>query len=187
MAPLPSDLTAELIAASVVAVPPLARNADLSINVAENRALCKHLYAGGVTSWLYGGNANFYNLGASNFESEMAAIAGIAEDISAGGGTPPLVIPSVGPDFGKMMDQAKILKRMNFATAMVLPLDFPSTAEGSSAGIRHFARAFGKKVCYVRLLRASNGPGDLAFVRACRSLCMSSLTKSGPQPRLNSS
>lgn len=53
MAPLPTDLTAERIAASPVAVPPIARHADLSINVDANRALCAHLHSGGVTSWLY--------------------------------------------------------------------------------------------------------------------------------------
>ena len=122
------------------------RHADLSLNVSENRALCAHLYAGGVTSWLYGGNANFYNLGAGEFESEMSTLATIAAEVGATGSAAPLVIPSVGPDYGKMMDQAKILARMDFKTAMVLPLDFPATAEGSSAGIRAFAKAFGKKV-----------------------------------------
>lgn len=42
-----------------------------------------------------------------------------------------------------MMDQAAVLAKMDrFRTAMVLPLDFPSTAEGAATGIRNFAHAF---------------------------------------------
>jgi hypothetical protein len=69
------------------------------------------------------------------------------QDIAAEVGTrDTIVIPSVGPDYGKMMDQAEILKDMDFPTAMVLPLSFPGTAEGAVTGVRNFARVFGKKV-----------------------------------------
>lgn len=140
---LPTDLTAVEIAASVVAVPPLARNADLTVDVDANRALCAHLQAGGVTTWLYGGNANFYNIAVSEFESTMQAMLDIADEV---GDASTLVIPSVGPDYGKLMDQAEICSKLGFRTAMVLPLDFPSTAEGLATGVRNFAHAFGKKV-----------------------------------------
>ena len=43
---------------SVIAVPPLARGADLTLNKAENTTLVRHLEAGGVNTLLYGGNAN---------------------------------------------------------------------------------------------------------------------------------
>lgn len=120
------------------------RNADLTINVAANRAMCAHLHSGGVTSWLYGGNANFYNISVSEFESTMSALVDIAAEV---GDENTLLIPSVGPDYGKLMDQAAILKKMDcFRTAMVLPLDFPSTADGLATGVRDFAHAFGKQV-----------------------------------------
>jgi dihydrodipicolinate synthase/N-acetylneuraminate lyase len=141
---LPTDLTAERIAATPVAVPPIARHDDLTINVEANRALCAHLHHGGVTSWLYGGNANFYNISVSEFEATMTSLADIAAEV---GDENTLLIPSVGPDYGKLMDQAAILKKMNcFRTAMVLPLDFPSTADGLATGVRNFAHEFGKKV-----------------------------------------
>jgi dihydrodipicolinate synthase/N-acetylneuraminate lyase len=141
---LPTDLTAEMIAVSPVAVPPIARNADLTINVEANRELCAHLQRGGVTSWLYGGNANFYNISVSEFEDTMTSLVEIATEV---GDENTLLIPSVGPDYGKLMDQATILKRMDcFRTAMVLPLDFPSTADGLATGVRNFAHEFGKKV-----------------------------------------
>ena len=37
------------------------------------------------------------------------------------------VIPSAGPDYGKLDDQATILKGRSFPTVMVLPLAFPAT------------------------------------------------------------
>lgn len=45
--------TCDDLCASVMAVPPLARNADLSFNAAANAALIRHLEAGGVTTLLY--------------------------------------------------------------------------------------------------------------------------------------
>jgi dihydrodipicolinate synthase/N-acetylneuraminate lyase len=56
------------------------------------------------------------------------------------------VIPSVGPDYGKMMDQAAVLKARRFPTAMVLPLGFPATVAGAATGLRRFAEAFGKPI-----------------------------------------
>ena len=73
----------------------------------------------------------------------MQAMLDIADEV---GDASTLVIPSVGPDYGKLMDQAEICSKLGFRTAMVLPLDFPSTAEGLATGVRNFAHAFGKKV-----------------------------------------
>ena len=54
-----SAATAPDLARSVIAVPPLARFPNLELNSAANRALIRHLQEGGVTTLLYGGNANF--------------------------------------------------------------------------------------------------------------------------------
>ena len=130
----PADL-----AASVIAVPPLARHRDLTINNADNRAMIEYLEEGGVTSILYGGNANLYNIGMS----EYGDLLDMLED-DAGDDT--WIIPSAGPDFGKLMDQADVLKRRAFPTTMVLPLGFPATTDGVATGIRRFADAYGKPV-----------------------------------------
>ena len=53
--------------ASVMAVPPLARRADYTLDVAENRALIRHIEAGGVRPLLYGGNANLYHVAVSEY------------------------------------------------------------------------------------------------------------------------
>jgi dihydrodipicolinate synthase/N-acetylneuraminate lyase len=127
------------LGASVLAVPPLARNADLSFNKAANATLIKHIEGGGVSTLLYGGNANFYNIGLYEYASVVDNLAELAAP-----GT--WVIPSVGPDFGKMIDQAAILKARKFPTVMALPMTFPMTPAGSVTGLRKFAEAFGKPI-----------------------------------------
>jgi dihydrodipicolinate synthase/N-acetylneuraminate lyase len=127
------------LAGSVLAVPPLARNADLTLNKAANAALIKHIEGGGVTTLLYGGNANFYNIGLHEYASTVDALTELAAP-----GT--WVIPSVGPDYGKLLDQAAVLKTRKFPTAMVLPMTFPSTPGGAVTGLRKFAEAYGKPI-----------------------------------------
>ncbi len=135
----PADL-----AASVLSVPPLARKADLSIDPAANKKLIAHLEAGGVRTLMYGGNANFYN-------APVGEYAALLDFLAQAAGRDTWVIPSVGPDYGKCMDQAPILRERDFPTAMVLPLGFPSTDAGAARGIRKFAEAFGKPViAYVK-------------------------------------
>jgi len=129
---------------SVLAVPPLARHADFSLNVGANRALIRYLEAGGIRTLMYGGNANIYNLGVLGFEAEMRALSEMA-------GADTWVIPSIGPEYGKAMDQAQILKTLPFPTVMVLPLGFPATQAGIAIGIRKIAERYGKPViAYVK-------------------------------------
>lgn len=132
-------VTAPDLARSVIAVPPLARSRDLELNPAANVALIRHLEAGGVTTLMYGGNANFYHVGLY----EYAAILDFLEQAVA---ADTWVIPSAGPDFGKLIDQARVLKTRNFPTAMVLPQTFPATPDGSEQAIRRFAETFGCRV-----------------------------------------
>jgi dihydrodipicolinate synthase/N-acetylneuraminate lyase len=134
-----TPVTPDDLAASVIAVPPLARHRDLTISNADNRALIQHLEDGGVRTLLYGGNANLYNVGAS----ELPELLDMLEQ-EAGDDT--WVIPSVGPDYGKLMDQLPILKGRDFPTVMLLPLGFPATSDGVATGIRRFAERFGRPV-----------------------------------------
>jgi dihydrodipicolinate synthase/N-acetylneuraminate lyase len=129
---------------SVLAVPPMARNANFSLNDGANRALIRYLEAGGIRTLMYGGNANVYNLGVLEFEAEMRALVEAA-------GADTWIIPSVGPEYGKAMDQAQILRALPFPTAMVLPLGFPATQAGIAVGIRKIAERYGKPViAYVK-------------------------------------
>jgi dihydrodipicolinate synthase/N-acetylneuraminate lyase len=134
-----SAVTAADLERSVIAVPPLARHGDLTINPGANAALMRHLERGGVSTLLYGGNANFYNIGLY----EYAAILDFLEQTAQ---PSTWIIPSVGPDFGKLLDQARVLRTRAFPTAMVLPLTFPATPEGSERAIRIFAESYGRPV-----------------------------------------
>ncbi len=127
------------ISRSVIAVPPLARRPDLSLNELENRKLIDYLISGGVRTLLYGGNANFYHVGPREFRAILEFLSdAVPEDV--------WVIPSVGPAFGNMMEQAEILRDYEYETAMVLPATFPLTQEGVELGIRKFCETSGLQV-----------------------------------------
>jgi dihydrodipicolinate synthase/N-acetylneuraminate lyase len=140
-------VTAPDLARSVIAVPPLARSVDLTLNPAANTALIRHLEAGGVSTLLYGGNANFYHVGLY----EYAAILDFLEQAVA---PDTWVIPSAGQDFGKLLDQARVLKSRAFPVAMVLPQTFPATPDGSEFALRRFADAVGRRI--IVYLKAEN-------------------------------
>ncbi|SMH44401.1 dihydrodipicolinate synthase family protein [Azospirillum agricola] len=129
---------------SVIAVPPLARNADLSLNREENRKLVQHLERGGVSTLLYGGNANLYNIGTGEFPELLALLRDIA-------GPETWVIPSIGPDYGKALDQAAILREFDFPTAMMLPMAFGATPAGIATAIARVAERAGRPLtAYVK-------------------------------------
>ncbi|HTM44377.1 MAG TPA: dihydrodipicolinate synthase family protein [Polyangiaceae bacterium] len=132
-------VTPQDLGGSVLAVPPLARRADLTLNREANAALIRHIESGGVSTFLYGGNANFYNIGLYEYGAVLDQLAELAAPNT-------WMIPSVGPEFGRMMDQVALLKTRSFPTVMVLPLMFPATVAGVEVGIRRFADAFGKPV-----------------------------------------
>ncbi len=128
-----------MLAGSVIAVPPLARNDDESLNREENEKLVRHIEAGGVSTLLYGGNANLYHIRPGEYAELLEMLAGIAGD-----GT--TVIPAVGPAYGTMMDQAEALRGTDFPTVMVLPQVGLTTDEGVQTGIRRFAEKVGMPV-----------------------------------------
>jgi dihydrodipicolinate synthase/N-acetylneuraminate lyase len=133
------NITPERLRKSVLSVPSLARNADLTLNNAANGALIRHMQAGGISTFLYGGNANFYNVGVGEFPAILDMMEALA-------GPDDWMIPSVGADFGKAMDQLGILKTRAFPTAMVLPLRFPATKVGAAKGLARLAEHYGRKI-----------------------------------------
>ena len=124
---------------SVIAVPPLARDSALKFCLQENEKIIRHIEKGGVSTLLYGGNANFYHIALSEYES-------ILDGISSAAGGETLVVPAVGPAFGMMMDQAEVLRNFDFPTAMILPQQGLTTLAGVEAGVRAFAEKLGKPV-----------------------------------------
>jgi dihydrodipicolinate synthase/N-acetylneuraminate lyase len=126
-----SPLSLDEFSASVLAVPPLARHADLSLDVDQNRKLIRHIEGGGLKTLLYGGNANIYHCSLHDYARLLELLAVHSADTTR-------VIPAIGPDFGKMMDQGRLLRGSEYRTAMVLPMQGFTTPEGVADGISRF-------------------------------------------------
>ncbi|MEL7966138.1 hypothetical protein AAG587_07170 [Vreelandella neptunia] len=128
-----TTITLEDLTKSVIAVPPFAYegNADES-----NHSLIRHIEAGGVSTLLYGGNANVQNWPVSRFGEWLDMLAKLVADDT-------WLIPSIGPDGGKILDQAALLAKRNFPAAMLLPFTGPKTDAGFARSVRDFVQASG--------------------------------------------
>jgi dihydrodipicolinate synthase/N-acetylneuraminate lyase len=138
--------------AGVYAVPPLPRHTDArrTLNLDAAESVARHIEAGGITRYLYGGNAFLYHITLDEYEALVDWLAGFPASRWA--------IPSVGPSFGRGIDQARILKRHPFRTAMVLPCNDPRDARGMEAGVREIAAVAG--VPLVLYLKSEDGFGS---------------------------
>lgn len=132
-------VTPEDLANSVIAVPPMARDENLVFQREENEKIIRHIEAGGVSTLLYGGNANFYHIALSEYADVIGQLAELAAPET-------LVIPSAGPAWGLMMNQAEVLRETDYPTVMVLPQQGLTTSEGVVTGLRRFAEKLGKPI-----------------------------------------
>ncbi len=121
----------------VYAVPPLprARDARRSLDFAAAESVASHIAAGGVSRFLYGGNAFLYHITLDEYGDLLGWL-----DTFPSSRWP---IPSIGPSFGRAIDQACLLRRFSFPCAMVLPCSDPRDARGMEAGLRDIAAASG--------------------------------------------
>jgi len=126
---LPEDLQ------GVFAVPPLARRRDSSrsLDLAQNDLILRHIKGGGITRLIYGGNAFFYHVTLAEFEELLEWLATFDDDLWP--------IPSIGPSFGRAIDQARLLRKFHFPCVMVLPCSDPRDAVGIERGYREIADA----------------------------------------------
>lgn len=138
----------------VFPVPPLARRRDArrSIDFEQNRKVVRHMAAGGMTRFLYGGNAFLYHITLGEYEELLGWLAGFDEAHWA--------IPSAGPCYGRLMDQAPLLRRYPFPAVMHLPSGDPRDAAGIERGLRDFADACGLPLI-VYLKDENNWGGNL--------------------------
>ena len=125
--------------ASVISVPPLCRDAQFHLSATENRKLIRHIESGGVSTLLYGGNANFYNIALGEYEAALDLLEAAAAPET-------LIVPSVGPYFGMAMEQAAILARKKFPTAMLLPTVAVSTPEGVRVAVLKIVEKLGRPI-----------------------------------------
>jgi dihydrodipicolinate synthase/N-acetylneuraminate lyase len=123
--------------AGVFAVPPLPRRADRrrSLNFDAAECVARDIEAGGITRYLYGGNAFLYHITLADYEALIDWLSGFAETRWP--------IPSIGPSFGRAIDQARLLKRHAFPAAMLLPCNDPRDPCGMETGVREIADACG--------------------------------------------
>lgn len=121
----------------VFAVPPLARRDDASrtIDYEQNQRVASHIVGGGITRLLYGGNAFLYHVTLPEFEWLLGWLASLGDPVWA--------IPSVGPSFGRAVDQARLLSKTRFPAAMLLPCGDPRDAAGLERGVREIVSASG--------------------------------------------
>ena len=128
---LPADL------AGVYAVPPLARQAGhrRPLDLDANDVIRNHIHRGGVTRLLYGGNAFLYHISLDDYAELLGWMASAPDAL--------WMIPSLGPSFGRALDQAGLVRSFPFPTAMLLPCADPRDAEGLEAGAREIAQRAG--------------------------------------------
>ncbi len=134
-----SAITPDLLSASVIAVPPLARDSNRKISSVENTKIIRKIEEGGVSTLLYGGNAVFYHMRLSEYADALSMLAQAAAPKT-------WIVPSVGPTYGIMMDQAEVLKDFDFPTVMILPQKEIADETGIATGVRHFAESYGKPI-----------------------------------------
>lgn len=137
-------VTPDDLRGSVIAVPPLARGQDARFAPEANRRIVSHLERRGVTSLMYGGNANVFHMDAKLYRSMLDLLPEMAAADS-------WVLPSVGPDFGKAIDQVSEVRRRGYPTLMLLPSSAPTTPAGVVEGVRRLSDIFsGPVVLYIK-------------------------------------
>jgi dihydrodipicolinate synthase/N-acetylneuraminate lyase len=120
----------------VFAVPPLARKTGTAraIDFEQNSRIVRSIANGGVTRLIYGGNAFLYHLTLAEYEQLLEWQTEIKRDGL-------WLIPGAGPSYGRLMDQARLLRRFAPACVMTLPCGDPRDAAGLERGLREFAEA----------------------------------------------
>ena len=118
-------------------VPPLARRNDAkrSLNFPENEKFFRFMRDGGVTRFVYGGNAFLYQITLAEYAELTHWLGGLTSQAT--------IIPAVGPSFGRAIDQAPLIRRYKFPSVLVLPTGDPRDAAGLERGMREIAEACG--------------------------------------------
>jgi dihydrodipicolinate synthase/N-acetylneuraminate lyase len=118
-------------------VPPLARRNDAkrSLNFPENEKLFRYLTEGGARRIVYGGNAFLYQITMAEYTELTHWLGGLTSQA--------VIIPAVGPSYGRAMDQAPLIRKYKFPSVLVLPTADPRDAAGLERGLREIADACG--------------------------------------------
>ena len=119
----------------VFAVPPLARMSDArrSLDFEQTNRILTHIANGGITRFIYGGNAFLHHITLAEYEQLLEWLSGLSNNL--------WMIPSLGPSYGRAMDQALLLRRYEFPCVMMLPCSDPRDVDGLERGYREVAEA----------------------------------------------
>ncbi len=125
----------------VFSVPPLARSAGNSraIDFEQNSRIVRYIAQGGISRFIYGGNAFLYHVTLAEYEQLLDWQASVQQDGQ-------LFLMSAGPSYGRLMDQAPLLRRFAVPCVMILPCGDPRDATGLERGLREFAEASGARL-----------------------------------------
>jgi dihydrodipicolinate synthase/N-acetylneuraminate lyase len=149
-------MTRELISLDgVFAVPPLARGAKngRAIDFEQNSRIVRHIAGGGISRFIYGGNAFLYHVTLAEYEQLLEWQASVQ-------GNGQWFLMSAGPSYGRLMDQAPLLRRFAVPCVMILPCGDPRDACGLERGLREFAEAADVRLM-IYLKEETNMGGDL--------------------------
>lgn len=116
-------------------MPPLPRrhHPDRAIDFEVAETLVRHVASGGITRFMFGGNAFFYHVTLREYAAALDWMTGLPDDW--------WILPSAGPSYGRLMDQADLLRSRHFPAVMLLPCTDPRDAKGLERGIQEFANA----------------------------------------------
>lgn len=125
----PDDLRA------VIAVPPLPRRDDprRSPDFEAAGTLLAQIAEAGIVRFMFGGNAFFFHVTLREYADALDWMAGLPDDW--------WLLPSAGPAYGRLRDQAELLRTRGFPAVMLLPCSDPRDAAGLERGIREFVSA----------------------------------------------
>lgn len=160
-------------APAVYPVPPLARKRDSrrTLDFAQNEKILRHLQKHGIPNVVYGGNAFLYHVTMTEYAELIEWASGFTREMT--------VIPGVGPSYGRAMDQAPLIRRHHFPSALVLPCGDPRDAAGLESGLREIAEACGVPLSIYIKHEADFGPdrdagldavGRLVDTKVCESI-----------------
>ncbi|HAB17523.1 MAG TPA: dihydrodipicolinate synthase family protein [Verrucomicrobiota bacterium] len=121
--------------ADVIAVPPWCRKrvAKRTPDFEQTYQLLRHIAAGGIRNFMFGGNAEIFHCSLRHYTKLLEWMAGLSEDW--------WLLPACGPGFGRAQDQAPLLRRLRFPAVMMLPCSDPRTASGLETGLNEIVEA----------------------------------------------
>ena len=127
---------------SVIAVPPLARDAATNVCATQNKQIIRYLEKGGIRTLLYGGNAIFYHV-------RMSEYAGLLTMLADTAGSETVVVPSIGPAYGLAMDQVEVLRDFEFPDRDVVAVARRGGSTGDRDERAKVSRQTGQADCVV--------------------------------------